>query len=212
MEDATKAAAGALKADPAEPIDGRRARRERGRRAVAEATIDLVFEGLSPPTVEQVAARAGVSVASVFRYFETLDELRDETIRRYFDRFAHLIEIPDIGAGSRQVRIKRFVDCRQTLYATTEPMARFIRRRAPRVTALDELLHRNRATRADQIRQHFAIELENLPPGRRVELVGAISTLTSFESWAELRDDHGHNSIQIRRAWTRTLGQLLSDP
>ena len=65
-----------------ETIDGRRARRERGRLAVSDAVIDLVGEGNTDPTSEQVAERAGVSVASLFRYFETLEELRQETLRR----------------------------------------------------------------------------------------------------------------------------------
>lgn len=211
MEGATKTTM-TSNADPTTPIDGRRMRRERGRRAVAEATIDLVLEGVAPPTVEQVAARAGVSVASVFRYFETLDELRNETARRYLDRFAHLIEIPNIGKGSSQARIKRFVDSRLEFYAATEPMARFVRRRAPTVTELDEMLHRNRVTRAAQVRQHFAAELATLSPARRVELVGVICILTSFESWVELRDDHVYGAVQIRRAWMRTLGRLLSEP
>ncbi len=54
-----------------ETVDGRRARRERGRIAVSDAVIDLAFEGNANPTAEQVAKRAGVSVASLFRYFET---------------------------------------------------------------------------------------------------------------------------------------------
>ena len=79
-----------------ETVDGRRARRERGRIAVSDAVIDLVVEGNADPTSEQVAKRAGVSVASLFRYFETLKELRQETLRRYFKRYDHLFQLPDI--------------------------------------------------------------------------------------------------------------------
>lgn len=197
---------------PAAVVDGRRARRERGRQAVVEATIDLVLEGVSPPSVEQVAARAGVSPASVFRYFETLDELRDETTRRYFERFAHLLEVPDIGVGSLEARIKRYVDIRHELHATTEPMARLVRRRAPRVSASDDTLHRFRAMRADEIRQHFAIELARLSSARQDELVATIGTLTSFESWVQLREDHARSAVQIRRGWASALWRLLIEP
>ena len=44
-------------ADPTTPtseIDGRRARRERGREAVTDAMVDLVFEGHVSPTAEQI--------------------------------------------------------------------------------------------------------------------------------------------------------------
>jgi AcrR family transcriptional regulator len=191
------------------PIDGRRARRERGRRAVTDAMIELVAEGHSPPTVEQVAARAGVSVASLFRYFETLDELRHETTRRYVERYSQLFEIPDIGAGPLDMRIGRLVDARHELYETIEPMARFVRRQAPVVPDMNDTLHRTRSTMAEQIRRHFETELGAMTAARRDDLVAVISTLTSFESWAQLGDDHDRSPIQIRRAWVQTLRCLL---
>lgn len=196
--------------EPAEPMDGRRARRARGRAAVVEATIDLVLEGFSPPTVEQVADRAGVSTASVFRYFDTLDELRDETTRRYFQRFAHLLVIPEIGEGPLDARITRFVDIRHELYTVTAPMARLVRNRAPKVAALHDILHRHRAVMANDIRRHFAAELDGLGAVFRGEMVGTIATLTSFEAWSELTEDHRRTPAQIRRGWTRALSRLLS--
>ena len=45
------------------PTDGRRLRREHGRLVTLDATIDLILAGISPPTVEQIASEAGVSVA-----------------------------------------------------------------------------------------------------------------------------------------------------
>lgn len=196
--------------EPGEPVDGRRARRMRGRAAVVEATIDLVLEGFSPPSVEQVADRAGVSTASVFRYFDTLDELRDETTHRYFQRFAHLLDIPDIGAGTLEARIKRFVDIRHELYTATAPMARLVRNRAPKVAALHDTLRRHRATMADDIRRHFATELDHLGGALRGEIVGTIATLTSFEAWSELTEDHRRTPAQIRRGWTRALSLILA--
>ncbi|AXK75229.1 MULTISPECIES: TetR/AcrR family transcriptional regulator [Mycobacteriaceae] len=196
--------------EPAEPVDGRRARRERGRAAVVEATIDLVLEGFSPPTVEQVADRAGVSTASVFRYFDTLDELRDETTRRYYQRFAHLLQISDLGVGTLDVRIRRFVDSRHEQYAVTAPMARMVRNRASKVSALQEILHRHRAAMAADIGTHFAAELDELGAAARGDLVGTIATLTSFEAWSELTEDHRRTPAQIRRGWIGALTRLLT--
>jgi hypothetical protein len=39
-----------------------------------------------------------------------------------------------------------------------------------------------------------------------------ISTITSFESWAQLRDDHGRSPTRTRRLWVRTLARLLHEP
>ena len=63
------------------PIDGRRARRERGRSAVIDAAFALAEEGKIPLTTELVAERSGVSAASIFRYFDGLDDLQYQAYR-----------------------------------------------------------------------------------------------------------------------------------
>ncbi len=190
-------------------VDGRRARRERGRSAVSEAMIDLVFEGNIPPTAEQITERAGVSIASLFRYFETLDELRRETTDLYFDRYAHLFDIAAIGEGTLDERIGNFVGSRATLYELTEPMCRLVRVRANEVVEVHDLLHLTRATRADQIRQHFDHEFGKLPPAVGDDVTSIIATLTSFESWDQMCHDHHRSHQQARRAWTTTISRVL---
>jgi AcrR family transcriptional regulator len=190
-------------------VDGRRARRERGRVAVSEAMIDLVFDGNIPPTADQIAERAGVSIASLFRYFETLDELRRETVDIYFDRYAHLFEITDVGEGTLDERVQNFVAARATLYETTEPMCRLVRMRANEVAEVSELVHLVHATRADQIRHHFDLELTPLSPAVRDDVTATISALTSFESWDLMCNHLGRTHQQVRRAWARTLLQIL---
>jgi AcrR family transcriptional regulator len=189
--------------------DGRRARRERGRLAVTEATIDLVLEGSIPPSAEQIAERAGVSAASLFRYFETLDDLRRATVDRYFERYTHVFEIPDIGVGALSDRIKRFTKARSSLHEMTEPMARLARLRAPEHVELDERLHLVRTTMSDQVRHHFDTELATRSPAQREDTVTVISTLTSFEAWDQARYDHQRSQQQISRAWSATITKIL---
>jgi AcrR family transcriptional regulator len=188
--------------------DGRRARRERGRLAVTDAMIDLVLDG-ETPSVELLTRRAGVSEATLFRYFETLDELRRATTARYIARFADLFEIPSSGVGTLDQRIDALVAARARLYTTTEPMARLTRRRAAVVPEIDDELRRLRSVMAGQVRRHFAAELAELIPARRDDLVAVICVVTSFESWQQLRDDHGRGPTQLRRAMTESLRRLL---
>lgn len=195
-------------AEPA--VDGRRARKERGRLAVTNAMIDLVFEGKIPPNAEQVAERAGVSVASIFRYFETLDDLRRATTETYFERYADLFEIPRIGEGSLPTRIDSFVSARVALYDTIEPIARLARLRASEHANLDETLHRVRASRSDQICRHYEIELRAFTPAARDDTIAIISTLTSFESWDQARHDHRRSTTQLRRAWATAIRKILT--
>ena len=195
----------------AEPVtDGRRARRQRGRQAVIDATLDLVSEGNVPPTVEQMARRAGVSAASVFRYFDTLDDLRDATTAVFFDRHAHLFAIPDVGEGPLAARIDTFVAARVTLYESTAPMARLIRLRAHDQAAAAEMVHRLRTDRADEVRRHFDAELGAMTPTDRDDTATVIATLTSFEAWEQARHDHRRSAPQLRRAWTAALTRLLA--
>jgi AcrR family transcriptional regulator len=193
-----------------ETVDGRHARRERSRLAVIDAMLFLVSEGHVPPTVEQVAERADVSTASVFRYFDTLDDLRRATTDVFFERNQHLFEIPEIGEGPLSHRIESFVAASLALFEENEPMARLVRLQANHVSTANELLHRLRATRADQVRHHFDDEFQTMTPATEADIVMVIATLTSFESWDQARHDHQRSRYQVRRAWVATLTKLLA--
>lgn len=168
-------------------VDGRRLRREQGRIAVVDAMIDLVLAGHTPPTADEIAARAGVSTASVFRYFDSLDDLRRDGIQRYLERYDHLLDVPDLGEHGLTRRIAGLVESRRQFYETIEPMARLARSQALTVPELDQALGRVRATLADQLSEHFAPELDRLRPARRRELVAVVAALTSYETWEQLR-------------------------
>ena len=190
--------------------DGRAARRQRGRRDVIDAVLDLLSEEIASPTAEQVADRAGVSVASVFRYFETLDDLRRDAIDRYFERFAHLFDVPGIGRGPRDRRIAGFVAARANQHETTRPIARLVRARAVEIPELEASLRGLREAQCDQIRRHFADELAPLTPAPREDLVATVAAITSFEAWDQFRFDHGHSPIQTSRAWRTALRRLMT--
>lgn len=191
-------------------VDGRHARRERGRLAVIDAMLSLVSEGHVPPTVEQIAMRADVSTASVFRYFDTLEDLRQASTAVFFERNSRLFEIPNVGEGPLSDRIETFVAASLVLFEENEPMARLVRLRAAEVTATNEILRRLRATRADQVRQHFDEELHALSTATQADVVMVISTLTSFESWDQARHDHRLSRAQVRRAWVAALTKVLT--
>lgn len=167
-------------------VDGRRRRREQGRATVVDAVIDLVLAGSAVPSAEEIAARAGVSTASVFRYFDSLDDLRRHAIQRYLERYDHLLDIPDIGEHGLGKRVANLVEARQRFYETIEPMARLARALALTVPDLDDALGRVRATLTDQLSEHFAAELDGLRPSRRREVVAVAAALTSYETWEQL--------------------------
>ena len=75
----------------------------RNRARVAEAAYVVFVERGLDATVAQVAERAGVGSATVFRHFPTKADLLDEVARRWLEDWAQLMErrlgatTPDVG-------------------------------------------------------------------------------------------------------------------
>ncbi len=189
--------------------DGRRRRRELGRTAVIDAVIDELLEEHGPPTAERVAARSGVSVASVFRYFATLDDLRREGIQRHLERIDHLIAVPNIGEGSLTKRVDGVVSARLVYYERAAPIARLARRQAADVPELAVTLRRVRSTLTDQLDHQFDLELSAVTRATRRQTVGALATLTSFESWDQLTAA-GFGRTVIAATWRRSITAILT--
>jgi TetR/AcrR family transcriptional regulator, regulator of autoinduction and epiphytic fitness len=192
-------------------LDGRRARSERSREAVLDAMIDLIMEGQSPPSTEAIAELAGVSPASLFRHFATLEELRELTISRFFDRYASLYKLSGLGAGSFEERVERYVDARLSLYLDTAPMARFARARAMDRPELASALLQLRERHVEATQKHFVTELRTFGKAARHDVAIAITSLTSFESW-DIHSELQRSTQQIRRSWITALTVLLERP
>ena len=79
----------AAQAEPPEKKDGRHERVERGKRAVYEAPVELFGEGRYNPPVAEVAARAGVSERTLFRYFGSFNDVVAGMIGYLYPRIEH---------------------------------------------------------------------------------------------------------------------------
>ncbi len=150
-----------------ESIDGRTARRDRNRDLVLDAVIDLFAEGRLSPNATDVATRSGVSLRSVYRYFEDQDALVRAAIARHAERIAPLLEVPDPGEGPLDARVTRFVAGRMRLYDAAAPTARATLLRAPVNRYLREQMERARETLREQTEAMFAPELAAMPAAQR---------------------------------------------
>jgi AcrR family transcriptional regulator len=193
---------------PEVPIDGRRARRERGRLAVIDAMFELLQAGKVPVSAELVAERAGVSVASVFRYFDGLDDLQYQTFERFRERFEPLLVV-EPRAAKRAERIAAFVSSRLDLYDQAGAIMAVGRLRAlehePLVAASAEM----RGLLADQVRSVFAADVTGMATAGR-DLVAVIDALTSLESWDVMRKTHARSRRQIERAWCQGIDAVIA--
>lgn len=72
--------------------DGRRRRSLASRERIIEAFIALIDEDIDAPSAENIAARAGVGLRSLFRHFGDMDSLYTAVMDRIGRRYLHMLE------------------------------------------------------------------------------------------------------------------------
>jgi AcrR family transcriptional regulator len=189
------------------PRDGRRARRHRSRDLAVDALLDLLTEGVTRPTAQQVAERSGVSLRSIFRIFDDVDTLHTEAAARQLERTRHLfVEVPDTGTIAS--RIATVVDLHDRLYRSVAPVRRAAVRAAPESAALRHQLTRGRMWLRTEIERVFARELAARDDDG-ASLAGVELTL-SFEGWDQLASGQELNGPARRAVTNRLLTALLA--
>jgi len=182
--------------------DGRLRRGERSREAIVAALFELVGEGVLQPTAQQVAARAGVGIRSVFRHFDDMDSLfatMDARLRA--DALPILREAP---AGSLRERARALVQRRARLFERVAPYKRSANVQRWRSDFLrSRHAHLVRELRADLLRS--LPELSEAP----AETVDSIDLITSFEAWDRLRADQRLSRERAEATLERALLALL---
>ncbi len=173
-----------------------------------DAMFSLLQDGKVPVSAELVADRAGVSVASVFRYFDGLDDLQYHTFERFRERFEPLLAVEPRDT-TRSGRLAAFVRSRLDLYEQAGAIMAVGRLRAlehePLVAASAEM----RGLLADQVRTVFAADVAGLATTGH-DLVAVIDALTSLESWDVMRKTHARSRRQIQRAWCTGIDALIA--
>ena len=170
--------------------DGRVLRGTRNHDLIVQAVYDLVRAGQVEPTIEEVAARAGVGTRTIFRQFRDLESLTRSLGERVLSEVMSLIE-PVPPTGRLLEDLAAVIAQRARIWEYLTPFrraARVVRHRVAFVREQDALM--TRALRAG---------LEAVLAGHAVEgeLVDALELLLSFEAWDRLRDQQ---RLSARRA------------
>jgi len=165
--------------------DGRLQRSVRSRQRIVEALFELIKEGELVPTGEQVAARAGVGLRTVFRHFEDMETLYAE-IQARVEGLAHPILAAGVVDGPLEERVAAFASQRATAFERAAPFKRagdLQRWRSAFIQGSHE-----RTVRELRAHLYRALpEVDGLPPS----LQQALELVTSFEAWERLRADQG---------------------
>jgi|SRR5215218_1028990 len=167
--------------------DGRRQRRARNRDAVVDALLAIVANGDLAPSAEAIAARAGLSSRSLFRYFADVDDLCRAAIARQHERVAPLLERALDDDRTIAGRVRDVVTHRVELFDAMGGVGRLARLRAPfQPLIADELADVRRL-----LRQRMALALA--PELTARDALDAADVLCSFEAYRLLRDDLGRS-------------------
>lgn len=195
---------------PAEPArtDGRTARRDRNREAVLDAVLDLFGEGADSPSPDEVAARSGVSLRSVYRYFDDTETLIRAAMSRHLDRVQPLFSVDGLGEGPLTARIERQVVQRLRLFEAVGPIMRAALIRSRNNDLIRNRMELTRRNLRVQVDEMFAPELAALGPAGR-DASAAVDVLLAFESIEHLRRYRAFSGSDTHRILVASVIAIL---
>ncbi len=187
-------------------VDGRTARSARTRAAVVTAVLDLVRAGNPRPTAKEIAARAGISLRSVYVHFDDLDDLFAAAGARQAEEVAHLL-FPVDAALPLSERIAEVVTQRAALWEALSPVRNAALAWSSTSSTLQEGAQRTTLRAVRDIARVFADRLEPLEPSRRHLLVEALHVVTSAAAWDVLRNER---DLSVKDAGTVVSGSMTA--
>ncbi len=191
------------------PSDGRAARAARTRDAIVDASIALVEAGDVRPTAPRIAARAGVSVRSVFQHFDDLPSLHTAVVQRVVERLSLLVVAVD-PALALDARINAFARYRAALLEAVTPSRRAAAVHGPFAPEIQAAVAQGNDFLRCDVESTFGPELDGLPAAERRELPDALAATASWGMWDSLRAEAGDSAGQAQAVLRRTLRALLA--
>ncbi|MFT4572283.1 MAG: AcrR family transcriptional regulator [Candidatus Binatia bacterium] len=200
------------------PVDGRKRRSERTRRAIVEAMHALVVDGDPRPTAAAIASRAKLSVRSVFQHFGDLEEVflavADIQVSQVGDLYAPL----DYSSPQLEVRLANWALRRQRLHEETAPMRRAALLHERSSKAVREGLELARSVNRHDVVAAFAAELGPVDPADPADpaVVGrdwrleSLTAVGSFRHWEVLRSACGLDSDTAREVLVSSARAILN--
>jgi TetR/AcrR family transcriptional regulator of autoinduction and epiphytic fitness len=188
--------------------DGRQARSERTRGAVAEAMLDCLQEGILRPSAKQVAERAEVSTRAVFRHFENMDSLFEQVCELQIERVDRQLPLI-VEEGTLDERIQSLVANSVARNQITSPVRRAAILTEPFSKQLRDRYAWFRSVLRRQVRASLASELDALDETARRDIVAAVAALLSFGYWDELKSHEKLSTAATRRVICSTIKGLL---
>jgi AcrR family transcriptional regulator len=194
---------------------GKRPYRMKARAAAAEATRERILEACEAAftelrfddlTLGAVAERAGVSVQTVIRHFQTKDNLLVATLGHAAMRMASDREVP--AGGEPEEIIGTLFDH----YEEFGDRLLWMLAQEDRVPTLGVLANAGRSYHLEWCKRAFEPALRGLRGARRDRRVAQLVALTDIYVWKVLRRDRGLSVAATKLAVLELLEPLARKP
>jgi len=183
--------------------DGRVRRSERSRAAIVHALFELIGEGVTAPTADEVAERASIGIRTVFRQFNDMDTLYGALDVLLNERYGPVFLAP-VPEGPVDERISEFVVRRTKAYEGLAPYKRAANIKRARSEFLQER-HEALVRNLGKDLHRWFPELKNMD----APTVHALELVTSFEAWDRLRIDQRLGKQRAAEAMKQAMSALL---
>lgn len=168
-------------AQPPENSDGRRARRDRGKQAALEASLEIFRDGGVIESMAHLAERSGISERTLFRYFTNQDGLIDAVASYIFPQLVPYFTL-EVPPGSLDERMRALIELRVGHTQKSAPMARTLDR-FERQFSIAAALRRGRDA---AFHEQFLTWLGHDAQYLDVESIALIDTLIGFNTLDKL--------------------------
>jgi AcrR family transcriptional regulator len=187
--------------------DGRVQRGARNRAAIVDALLALLEEGDPKPSVADIAARAGLSVRSVFQHYDDLETLYGALVARQTEYVLEMLPTIDPALPLAR-RSEEFVTGRARIFERVTPVRRATLLAAPSSPTLQRGLAQAAAVHERDVAATFAPEFDRLesPADARA----AVTLATSWEAWDRLRTAQRCSIPKARRTVVTLVNAVLA--
>lgn len=192
-------------------VDGRTARKNSNRDAVVEAAMKLFEAGNKNPKMEDIAAAAGVSVRSAYRYFSNVEEITQAAAVENLAKYGALFEVENLGVGTLDERIRNLVSSRMRLFDEAHAMIAAVMAHIYEDNFIGNMLAWRLQHMYLQNLEMFSAELSRLPALESQQIAAALDGILSFDNAESMRRRLGFTSGAVADAMIYAFHRLL-DP
>jgi TetR/AcrR family transcriptional regulator, regulator of autoinduction and epiphytic fitness len=196
-----------------ETTTGRRsARATRTRDAVVDALLALIDEGNLRPTARAIAARAGVSLRSVYVHFDDVGDLFHAAARRHSENLESLMgrtigeDDPDLDK-----RVEAFVERRVGIYEASANIRRAALLQEPFSPSMQRILERARKLAWAHVDDVLGSDLDPPDSPQGVWERSALDVVSGIDAWDVLRRRQGLSEGEAKDVVCRLVRAVVTE-